>query len=69
MVGYFDATSAAVGAWKRVKGGTGFLKNMAELQPEACGQATRVVTCPGNVIEITPPQLHTHLEVLLRAGM
>ena len=30
--------------------------------------ATLVVTCPGNPIWITPPQLHMHFEVLFKAG-
>ena len=32
-------------------------------------QGISVVTCPGKVIDITPPHVHMHLLVSFRAGM
>jgi len=58
----FAQISAAVGAVILESGGSGLLKSMVN-------QGTLVVTCPGKVIVITPPQAQLHIEVLLRAGM
>jgi len=58
----FAQISAAVGAVIFESGGSGLLKSMLN-------QGTLVVTCPGKVIVMTPPQAQLHIEVLFSAGM